>query len=219
VSRISRSEGYRRGRGKESVALDIIAGFFTGLDIPVVPITDANENYQWGDFRVPNGLTLECKGQPIDPTRYDRNFVEVFEITSNSLHAEGFADLALMLGLTLDDLAAVPVRHRGETRRLGTPPCVSVSVRSIFQSFGTVYVNCADGGRWIYLYSRQSLTRHIRREVRRGLSRGVGNSNDDTLAVFVPLPRAMWRRVDGDWIWAGSGDEREVVGALRRHLR
>jgi hypothetical protein len=88
---VTRSEGYRRGVPKEEAALQVVESFFEReLSVRLERITNREENYRQGDFRV-NGskATIECKRQPIDPVRYPQNFVEVFETTSNPRHEGG----------------------------------------------------------------------------------------------------------------------------------
>jgi hypothetical protein len=219
---VSRSEGYRRGAGKERLALDIAAEFFGGgIGIELIEIDDPDENYLLGDWRSPSGETIECKGQPIDPTRYPLNFVEIFEVTENPRHRGGFEDLAELLGIppTLLEEVTVTLPDRSAAR-LGRPPYVSISVRSIYRSAFTVYVNYLDGGRWIYVYERGELTDRIAAAVRRGgLLRGAGKSNEDTFAVKLPIPRARWRRsADFGWTWTGEGSEVDATSMLEQVL-
>jgi hypothetical protein len=208
---VSRSEGYRRGASKEGLALEVFAAFaMRKLRVRLLQISDAEENYRYGDFRSPSGATVECKGQPIDPQRYPLNFVEVFEVTGNDRHRGGFEDLADLLAMRPEQLADVQVEDRTmrSTYPLGCPDRVSVSIRSIAQSQYTAYVNYQDGGRHIYLYSRDELMHHILSECRRGFLRGAGRSNEDTFAVKVPLAEARWWRTQGNyWEFGGHGRE------------
>jgi hypothetical protein len=211
---VSRSEGYRQGAGKESLALDIVQRFLVtvaGVDSELV--TDAERNYFEGDLDLPSGETMECKGQPIDPRKYKKNFVEVFEVTNNARHASGFDDLAALLGLRPDALARVPVTDRVQRRTyaLGVQASVSVSIRSIVSSALTTYVNYQFDGRHIYVYERDELVGHICSEVLNGLERGAGKSNEDTFAVRVPVAEMRWERDGAAWIYTGSGTEAAAV--------
>jgi hypothetical protein len=217
---VSRSEGYLRGAGKEALALASVQEFFRlVVGVPLDVITDAQENYRLGDLRSAAGVYMECKGQPIDPQRYPQNFVEVFEQTHNPEHANGFDEVAELLDLTPEALSNVVVTLRDRSRvRLGRLPSVGVSIHSFFSAPLTTYVNYEEGGRWIYVYDRQELTNHIKEAVPRGLRRGVGNSNEDTFSVFVPIAARRWQRVRGGWQWAGTGPAEASVAHLRAAL-
>lgn len=173
---VSRTEGYRRGAGKELLALAIVQEFFrlvVGVTLDV--ITDRDQSYQMGDLRSPAGVTIECKGQPIDPLKYRQNFVEVFEETHRPEHAGGFREVAALLGMAPERLAKLDVILRDGTRvALDWMPNVSVSIHSFFNSPLTTYVNYHDGGKWIYVYDRLELTGHIKKAVLRGLRVGHG---------------------------------------------
>lgn len=215
---VTRSEGYRRGVPKEEAALQVVESFFEReLSVRLERITNREENYRQGDFRV-NGseATIECKGQPIDPVRYPQNFVEVFEITSNPRHEGGLTRVAEILGVPVDDISEARVKNRGV--RVGGPQCVSVSVTPISGSAATAYVNAADGGRHLYLYARDELLQACRQAaIGEGFVRGAGRSNEDTFAVFVPLPRLRWQRHDGNWEFRGDS-QAESAEAVRTLL-
>lgn len=217
---VSRAEGYRRGAGKESPALAVVQEFFrvvVGVTLEV--ITDRDENYQLGDLRSPAGVTMECKGQPIDPLKYRQNFIEVFEETHRPEHAGGFRELAALLGMAPERLAELDVVLRDGTRVvLDSLPHVSVSIHSFFNSPLTTYVNYRDGGKWIYVYDRRELTGHIKEAVPKGLRRGMGNSNEDTFAVLIPIAEKRWQRARGHWQWAGAGSAEAAVAHLRAVL-
>lgn len=206
---ISRSTGYRLAAGKEEAGLEMAEAFFREVGgVALSRITDREENYRLGDFRAPTGHTIECKRQPIDPLRYPRNFVEVFEVTSNPLHANGFRRLAKLLSTHPEALKRLHVQDRTQDQpfstKLGDPGCVSVSITSIATAVYTVYANPDNG--YLYLYRQSELVRLISCAIQEsGLVRGAGRSNSDTYAVFVPLPRWIWRRYgEGIWQWLGE---------------
>ena len=205
---LSRPDGYRLSVGKEQVSLDVFSDFWSA-EFKVVPtrIEGAEENFRFGDFRLDSSTTIEIKGQPINPQRYPQNFVEVFEITQNPRHADGFSQLARHLQVSEKVLSCIPVKTpTGTPAPLGHQKRISVSITSMTNARWTAYVNPADGGTHIYLYEQDELLSHIRRVVRRGFVRGAGNSNDDTFAVFVPLPTHRWERTGGRWAYAGSDE-------------
>lgn len=206
---VSRNEGYRRGAGKEELSIAILRDFLEErVGRPGEPITGADENYRHGDLRFSPTVTIECKGQPIDPVRYKQNFVELFEVTRNERHAGGFAAVAGILGMRENALAAASVRTGATRAELGRPTHLSVSITSISTAAFTAYVNYQEGGKHIYVYERDEIMGHIRRAVAGdSMVRGAGNSNEDTFAVFVPLPAMRWSRTGGSWVANGPTKE------------
>lgn len=210
---VSRAQGYRAGAGKEGPALAVVEAFFEErFGIPLSRITDPEENFRIGDFRLPDGATIECKGQPIDPGRYPENFVELFEVTTNARHAGVFEHLCRLLNVSPPDLAALRLwdGRNGSWDVVGTHENVSVSVTSIAAASHTVYVNPSNGGTYLYLYEREELLDAIRARMRAGLLRGVGRSNDDTFAVKAALARARWASSGATWEWIGDGSEESI---------
>lgn len=222
---ITRNAGYRRSQGKEEPAILMAQMFLRAVaDISTDRIEDPKENYERGDLRVsPSGATIEVKGQPIDPKRYPKNFVEVFEDTTSGQqahHAGGLARVAEILGLDVEALQERPVvRHdRGGMReRLGTIPFVSASINSIHGSAATIYVNVQQG--FLYFYGRDELLTAVGTAVRHGaFERGKGLSNSDTHAVLVQLPALRWSLAGGAWEFRGKGGVQTPVGEVRRIL-
>jgi hypothetical protein len=131
---VTRSEGYQNAAGVEKIALDAFRSFAaTVLGWSLTDIRDAERNYLEGDFEIKSGYTIECKGQPIDPVWYPKNFVELFEVTSNPRHEGGLEVVAKLLGLSIEDLKSLRV-YNAKTKKSGTvgnEPLVSVSIRSI----------------------------------------------------------------------------------------
>jgi hypothetical protein len=218
---VTRRTGYRLSAGKEELALVAAEAFFEQvIGVRVERITDAQENYELGDFRAPSGVTIECKGQPINPSKYNQlNFVEIFEVTENERHRGGLAIVAELLGFDLIDVERIPVRMngRGTPRLLGRPDFVSVSIKSMTTSGWTIYVNSKGGH--VYLYERDEMMDLLKAAVPTGLARGAGMSNEDTFAVFIPLADRRWSRdPQGLWNWTGSGDEAQAVTSVRESL-
>lgn len=220
----TRGEGYQRAVGKEELALRVAEDFFrTVLGLEPLRINDRDENYTLGDFRFRGG-TVECKGQPIDPDRYRQNFVEVFEAPDNKrgYHLAGFDQVAGYLGATSAELEGMMVAERradygGGSGPLGRIEHVSVSITSMTNSLYVVYVNSGAGH--LYLYSSRELVALIANRVRAGgLMRGLGDSNDDTFAVMVPLPDYRWKRTEGEWHWTGAGEEEPAIESVRNQL-
>jgi len=216
---VSRSEGYRRGVGKEQLSIEILQKFLhSKIGESGEIIQAAEDNYELGDLRFPSGATIECKGQPIDPNTYQYNFVEVFEVTNNPLHSEGFRRLGEVLRVAPDQLADITVTCNGQNFPLGHLSCVSLSVLSIHNATYTAYVNYQQGGRYIYLYQQAEITNHLREATLRGLRRGAGNSNEGTYAVFIPIASMRWARRDSEWIYEGTRSETEQLTILQRQV-
>lgn len=211
---VSRSLGYLLGAGKEELSLALAIEFLkVQLGVDASQIEDRDENFLVGDLRcTPAGSTVEVKGQPIDPKKYPKNFIEVFEDTSRQRpphHASGFDDVAMHLRLTRTELAVVPVVRFDipgrPTQKLGELTHVSVSITSIASAAATIYVN--NTSKMLYFYSSDALLSMIRDSVRNeGLRRGQGGSNRDTHAVLVPVSELRWQGGQGAWAFVGAGN-------------
>ena len=217
---ISRSDGYRRAQGKEGPGLDALEEFM--LDIVGVPlrrIDGAVENYERGDFIAPSGETIECKRQPIDPGRYRRNFIEVCEVTRNTLHEGGYAELATILNVGARprvDLVWSPP-HSSSRYSLADEPRLSVSIHTFVRAALVGYVN---PDQHIYIYPSEELLAEIRRAASTGpMVRGAGNSNADTFAVYVPLADWRWSKRGGSWTYVGRGREAQAIHQIRAKLQ
>ena len=224
---ISRAEGYHRGAGKEEVSLALASAFLLyALGESATRIDDPDSNYRLGDLRCSSvHSTIEVKGQPIDPEKYPRNFVEVFEDTSAGRldhHARGFDDVAARLGLAPSELATTRVQRFDRPGRpieqLGRLGHVSVSITSMFGAAATIYLN--NTSTMLYFYRSSDLIKLVQRAVRaEGLRRGQGGSNRDTHAVLVPIPALRWSRGDGAWRFVGDGPDgreraREILASV-----
>lgn len=210
---VTRTEGYRRSAGKEERTLAVVRSWLQSVfELDPTFITDRERNRTQGDLQL-GDATAECKGQPIDPTRYCLNFVEVMEDTSTvskAIHRGGFARTAALLGVSEDELAAtryVDRRQRAaSTGRIGHLTHASCSLESIAGSAVTVYANADPEHTFVYLYSRRFLLQHLRQQVLSGhLVRGAGNSNEDTFGAFVPNSPARWQRDVSGWKYVGPG--------------
>ncbi len=221
---ISRAEGYYLGSGKEDLSIHLVTEFLSSaLNVEAERIMGRAENYTLGDLRcLESQASIEVKGQGIDPNRYPRNFVEVFEDVSEAArahHATGFAELAVLLMLTEDQLAEIAVKRHDLLGRpihaLGRLSHASVSILSIAGSAATIYVN--NNSTMLYFYRSSDLMELIRAAVQaEGLQRGMGLSNADTHAVQLPVAGLRWLRSDGEWQFVGDGpgDGRETARAI-----
>lgn len=187
--RVSRAEGYRRSVGKEGAALEVARDFFSevvGVREPAV-IVEPERNRLHGDLDL-GRVTAECKSQPIDPERFDRNFVEVFEDTTKSRaakHRDGFERTCEILSIDpkifarlryKDARQALPLREE-----VGRLEYVSCSLESIAGSDLTIYVNSDPKRTFVYVYRRAFLIERVRRQVLQGgMWRGKGRSNATT---------------------------------------
>lgn len=213
---VTRTEGYRAGRGKEGPAIDLVRGFMRNvLGEPTWLIEGAENNYRHGDLMTRSGAGVEVKGQPIDPARYAQNYVEVCEVTNNPRHEDGFRRLCTLLGLSPELLDRVPVRGV-DRATFGHPPYVSCSLESIFDDNLTIYAN-APGG-YLYVYDRDEITHLIKSAVPGGMRAGPGNANEDSFGVFVPVAAQVWRLVEDEWHYRGGGEREAAVKELWMRL-
>lgn len=212
---ITPDEGYRRSAGKEEAGIEVVKHFlWCVIGLGAEDIEDPLENYHHGDLRV-GTTTIECKTQPINPEKYTTNFIEVFKdmgALSKEKHREGFETTARILGMTIEALTralVVDCRERRRPKRpLGNMEYTNASLQSIGGSAMTIYANPDPVRTFLYLYSRQHIIGYIRREVQtQGLFRALGNSDDDTFGVLIPVSPARWRRTGNNWIYLGEGIE------------
>jgi hypothetical protein len=225
----TRSEGYRRGAGKEEAGLNVVQQFFEQVpQVPLRRIEDREENYLRGDFSAPNGQALECKRQPIGT--YPENFIEVCEQTTgqNPDHLDGLSTLSRVIGIAEDSLSLVTVTDcRKGGRGKGQYPffkrkyeALSVSVTSLSEAVYWVYVNPKSDGRYVYIYRSTDLLELIRKAaLKTGFNLGKGESNEDTFSVQVPNPDWRWTgAADKAWRFIGSGEETDAIRELRKTL-
>jgi hypothetical protein len=212
---MTRAEGYRIGISKEKYALATFEDFMSHYQIESTFVTDKDENWQYGDYKLANGKYIEVKGQPVNPDKHPVNFVELGEITSKDYHRSGFSSLKEMLGV--DDLESKSIRNNAKKtwETFGNPECFSFSLKSLSNGSTWAYVNSFDN--IIYIYSASSLKNGIINAIKneRALVRGAGKSNEDTIAAFVSLPVAIWRKIDNKWVYTGTGDEKVILQALQ----
>jgi hypothetical protein len=212
---ITRTEGYKLGVSKEQGALDVFEDFMKHkLNIDAEFVTDKTENWKKGDFKLKNGKYIEVKGQPVDPEKYPVNFVEIGEITNKPYHTEGYKDLGDILSLS-SPLSDVKVLDKSTNARynLGEPYALSVSIASMGNNTTYAYVNQTK--EIVYLYTAKTLLNFIREALdKRGIIKGAGKSNEDTLAVLVPNAAAIWKKTNGEWKFIGNGDENVILNWL-----
>jgi hypothetical protein len=214
---VSRAEGYRKGIGKERAALNVFEDFMeTVLEITDYRfVTDKDENWTRGDYQLPNGKYIEVKGQPIDPVRMTKNYVELGEITDKLHHTGGFRLLKELLGLPNLENKTVRNKAKNTTGVVGEPPHFSLSLHSLANGTSYAYVN--SHLEIIYLYSATHLKKLIVESLNSGLPilQGAGNANQDSLGVLVDLPIAMWEKINGKWEYIGRKEEQIVIESMQ----
>jgi hypothetical protein len=212
---ITRTEGYKLGVSKEQGALDVFEDFMKHkLNIDVEFVTDKTENWKQGDFKLSNGKYIEVKGQPVDPEKYPVNFIEIGEITNKPYHTDGFKQLQDVLGLTFP-LSDVKVwdKPKNAGYSLGEPYALSVSIASMGNNTTYAYVNQTK--EIVYLYTAATLLGLLRDALaKKGIIKGAGKSNEDTLGVLVPNAKAIWKKENGEWKFIGSGEENIILNWL-----
>jgi len=210
---VSRAEGYRRGIGKERAALDVFEDFMQNkLNIQDFRfVTNKDENWKKGDYQLPNGKYIEVKGQPIDPAKYDKNYIELGEITDKLHHAGGFRMLKELLNLPNLENKIVKNKALNTRSAIGHPPCFSLSLHSLGNGTAYAYVNSKL--EIIYLYSATHLNNLIVSAINSNmpLLQGAGNANEVGVGILVDLPIAQWEKIDGQWIYKGRKDEDTII--------
>lgn len=217
---LTRQEGYRRSVGKEQAGIDLARAFLDHMvGIHCADVVGA-ENRTHGDLLAPSGATIEVKRQPIDPLKYPANFIEIMEdMTRNPKphHADGFERTVEILMTTPSALSKMRVSSKGKTKRLGMLSHVSASLESMMRASFVIYAN--PDLEVVSMYSCAALLREVRKNARRKLVRGAGDSNEDTIATFVPNSFASFRRVDDEWKnYGGLYTKKIVSGFLTKHL-
>lgn len=214
---ITRSEGYRKGVGKERAALDVFEDFMKSkLAIADYRfVTDKDENWKWGDYELPSGQYIEVKGQPIDPAHYTKNYVELGEVTEKLHHAGGFRLLKELLNTPSLESKTVNNKAMGTRGPVGHPECFSFSLHSLSNDTSYAYVNSKL--EIVYLYSAKHLKNLIVQAIngQRPLLRGAGNANQDGIGVLVDLPIAMWEKINGEWCYIGTKSEEDIVRSFQ----
>lgn len=218
--KLTRTEGYRRAEGKEQAGIDLARAFLDDMVGIHCGDVEGDENRTHGDLLAPSGDTIEVKRQPIDPLKYPANFIEIMEDMTRDpkpRHERGFARTAEILSMAPSLLAKLQVSSNGKTSRLGMLSHASASMESMTRAKFVIYAN--PDLEVISMYSSMALLRDVRKNARRKLVRGAGNSNEDTIATFVPNSHASFRRVDGEWQNYGGMYRKSMVSSfLAKHL-
>lgn len=193
MNTLTRAAGYRRSRGKGEAGEAFAQAFLRWLGVDTAPIEGFENNYYTGDLAYSDTGSIEVKNQPIDPTVYPKNYMELFEYTGKPHHSE-LSEIMPLFGLGLDYFD-----HRGQRFQPATldPEWrVSDSTTSIRGSTLTMYVNPDKG--FVYLYNSNQMVGLGAEGVRRmGLHRALGKSNQDGFGTRIDLPKVIWRYRDG----------------------
>lgn len=202
---LTRGDAYLRNAWKGPIAEGVVEDLCRQwLAVPLSPITDPEEQRTRGDFRTPSGLTIEVKGQKIDPRAYGGlNFVGVFEEDRKRRPylREGFSRTARALGIDEAELAAFRWSSKTAKGVVGRPSHVDAAICSVAGSAWTIYArNAPPEPTFVYVYESPALIRSVLDAMRaHELELGAGGSNQDTYGVKVPVPAIVFARESGVW--------------------
>lgn len=218
MNTLTRNEAYAKSKAgnKEAKGLQVFNDFMANvLNTEATFITSYTENWQYGDYKLSNGKYIEVKSQPINPYKYAKNFVELGELTDNTLHADGYNKLESILDLD-KPLSEVRVYDKPtkELSKLGTPDALSVSITSMGNGSSYAYVNSSL--EIVFLYSAKTLLGLINKELKYGtpIIKGAGDSHKNTLGLLVDNATAAWHKQNGVWTFIGTANEQAVIDWL-----
>jgi hypothetical protein len=212
---LSRSEGYRKGVGKEKYALELFEDFFScKVASSLEFMTDKDTNWQYGDYLLENGSYLEVKGQPIDHRFYKYNYIELGEITGKELHKGGFDKLKNMLQTENLEEKTLHNKVNNTKEPIGHPEGLAFSLMSL--SNGSYYCYANSNKQIIFIYSAELLLEGIKKSINseRPLLQGAGNVNEIGIGCLVDSAKAIWRKVEGSWVYEGTVEEEKVLKVL-----
>lgn len=200
---ITRTEGYKRAAGKEEQSENIFYNWSKNYNINTIKTEGYENNRLYGDFILPNKHFLELKSQNIG--QYSKNFIEIGEYTQNPLHSEGYNTLSTVLdNNNITNLHNIKLTNRNKTvSTFGTPEYFNIGLTPVFNGAHIMYINIAT--QLIYLYSNKKFIQHIMNAIQtNGFHRGLGMSNEDSVAVFIPNSEVSWQQQSNEWVYTGN---------------
>lgn len=200
---ITRNEGYKRAAGKEEQSENIFSNWTETYNIDTTKTQGYDNNRLYGDYMLSNNSFLELKSQNVG--QYSKNFVEIGEYTKNSLHNEGFNTLSKHLQqYAITDLENIKLTNRNKTiTTFGKPEHFNIGLTPVFNGAHIMYINIST--ELIYFYSNKKFLTHIMKAIaNNGFHRGLGMSNEDSVAVFIPNSEVSWQKQDNKWVYTGK---------------
>lgn len=196
---LTRLEGYRASRGKESEAQAIFSDWAKHYGLKIEEIRGYENNRTLGDWKL-NGKNIEVKSQNIG--NYRVNFFELGEVTDKEYHADGWNKLIEVMAEHGVDLTS---EEAHEYFNFGFTPVVNGA--TIF------YINRETS--LIYVYSAQRMLKLIAEGIgANGMHRGRGKANKDTISTFIRNSQTTFQKINGEWVYTGTPLLETVLKAL-----
>jgi hypothetical protein len=219
---LDRNAGYKLGKPKEAISIERFNHFLdTKITTAHTSITDKNTQWQHGDIRLGNGKYIEVKGQGINPTKFGGyNFIELGEATNNPIHAAGFDNLKNILGIPNLESMVIRDKNNNMDAPFGSPAMFNVGLTPASNNSVYAYVNNKreDSNEfYIYLYSAKTLLSMVSGAILSGASKislGAGGANSVTYGITIPVAKAVWQRINNEWVFVGSGNEKAIIAAI-----
>lgn len=218
---LERNAGYAKGKPKEAISIARFTDFLSQkitTDFNIV--TDKETQWQFGDIKLGNEKFIEVKGQGINPNKYGgKNFIELGEMTFNEKHSGGFNRLKDILGIPDLENQVISDRNKNVDRPFGSPDMFNVGLTPASNDTMYAYVNNKHDNAdevYIYLYSAKTLLSLVKNAILSDskITLGAGGANNVTFGITIPVAKAVWRRVNGEWTFVGSGNEQEIIKAI-----
>ena len=196
---LTRLQGYRASRGKEAESHAIFADWAENYGIKFQEIKGYENNRTHGDFIV-NGRNIEIKSQNIG--NYPVNFFELGEVTDKEYHADGWSKLVdLMANYGVDLTKYEPY----ERFNFGFTPVANGAT--------IMYINRST--QLIYIYSAKRILELVAEGIKlKGIKRGLGKANKDTISTFIDNATATFQKINGEWVYKGTPDEATILKAF-----
>lgn len=168
-------------------------------------------NFTYGDLVMPSGTTVEVKRQPINPKKYQTNYVELLQYSDKKKHSDGWERLSAVVGLPVSQVQ----------KDLDSSRNVAASLWTAVHAKAYIYCNEVDG----YLYYVRS--HDIRREAREAimtssLVQGAGAAHNESVGFKPPNPPIIFLRSgsegEREWKFVGRGIRRDIVAKIKGDL-
>jgi hypothetical protein len=201
---LTRAEGYKKAKGKEELSNAVFMDWANNYNLTVDKVNGYENNRLYGDFII-NKTFIECKSQPIG--NYNQNFIELGEVTNKDYHADGWLKLLTTMkeyGVNVCD-HSVAYSHFNFAL---TPPSNGAMM---------FYINTKT--ELIYVYSSKLFMKLVAEGIsKKGMQRGLGNSNQDSVSCFIPNSQATFQKINGVWEYTGTVDFNIVMDTIKGNI-
>lgn len=210
---ITRNQGYRLSKGKEEASQELFIEWANTFGVNASKIEGYENNRLKGDYLLDTGGSLELKSQNIGA--YNQNFIEIGEITTNPIHAEGYNKLSeIFTPYGITDLSKVNVTNREKTVvKFGIPEFFNIGFTPVANGANIMYIN--NNTSLIYFYTAAKFMSLVADAIKaKGFTRGLGRANMDSVAVFIPNSEISWQKVNGEYVYTGNRKYENAVMEL-----